>query len=73
MIVNPLPDYHFLAGIFLTIASWVQKIGFKKRLSKGLGRSVSDQELVSISTWMRVDEKEVDSSPVAPHPKLPKL
>lgn len=50
--------YEFLAGIYFTIAGAVQKLGFKKRLSKGLGREVSDQELLSISSWMRIpDEK----------------
>jgi hypothetical protein len=50
--------YRFLAGIYLTIVGVVQKLGFKKRLSKGLGREVSDQDLLSISTWMRIpDEK----------------
>jgi len=50
--------YEFLAGIYLTIAGGVQKLGFKKRLSKGLGREVSNQDLLSISTWMRIpDEK----------------
>jgi hypothetical protein len=65
--------YELLAGIYLTIVGGVQKIGFRKRLSKGLGRKVSDQELLSISTWMRVhDEKEVITSHVAPPPKLPR-
>ena len=50
--------YEFLAGIYLTIVGAVQKVGFKKRLRKGLGREVSDQDLLSISTWMRIpDEK----------------
>ena len=62
--------YKLLAGIYLTIVGVVQKIGFKKRLSKALGRKVSDQELLSISTWMRVrDEKEVITPPVATRPK----
>ena len=53
--------YEFLAGIYLTIAGGVQKVGFRKRLSKGLGRKVSDQELLSISAWMRIpDEKKSD-------------
>jgi hypothetical protein len=50
--------YQFLAGIFLTVVAWVQKIGFRRRLSKGLGRKVSDQELLSISTWMKIADKE---------------
>lgn len=50
--------YKFLAGIYLTIAGAVQKIGFKKRLSKGLGREVSDQDLLSISNWMRIPAEE---------------
>jgi hypothetical protein len=62
--------YEFLAGIFLTVVGWVEKIGLKRRLSKGLGRRVSDQELLSISTWMRVpDKKQVTTSRLASRPK----
>lgn len=51
--------YEACAGIILTVVAWVQKIGFKKRLSQGLGRKVSEQELTSISAWMKAtpDEK----------------
>jgi hypothetical protein len=51
--------YEAVAGIVLTVVGWVQKIGFKRRLSKVLGRKVSDQELLSISAWMKAtaDEK----------------
>ncbi|MEA2204404.1 MAG: hypothetical protein QOE77_1180 [Blastocatellia bacterium] len=50
--------FEFLAGIYLTIAGAVQKVGFKKRLSKGLGRKVSDEELLSLSAWMRIPDEE---------------
>lgn len=50
--------YEFLAGVYFTIAGAVQKIGFKKRLSKGLGREVSNHDLVSISSWMRIPDEE---------------
>jgi hypothetical protein len=50
--------YEILAGIYLTITGAVQKIGFKKRLSKGLGREVSDHDLLSISSWMRIPAEE---------------
>ncbi len=45
--------YHILSAIILTIVAGVEKVGFKRRLSKALGRKVSDQELTSISTWMK--------------------
>jgi hypothetical protein len=54
--------YELLAGIYLTIIGAVQKLGFKKRLSKGLGRKVSDQELLSISTWMRIPDEKPQAS-----------
>jgi hypothetical protein len=56
---NAYLAYQMVAGIVLTVVAFVQKIGFKKRLSKGLGRKVSDQELLSISAWMKAttDEK----------------
>lgn len=52
--------YHFFASIYYTVVGAVQKIGFKKRLSKGLGRKVSDRELTSIATWMRVEPDQTD-------------
>jgi len=59
--------YEFLAGIYLTIAGAVQKVGFKKRLSKGLGRKVSDEELLSISAWMRIPDEGKSDHASSPH------
>jgi hypothetical protein len=51
--------YRIFAGVYFTVAAAVQKVGFKKRLTKGLGREVSDQDLLSISNWMKIpDEKQ---------------
>jgi hypothetical protein len=41
-----------LAAMIISLVLWVLKIGLKRRLSKGLGRKVSDRELTSITTWM---------------------
>ena len=51
----------FLAGVYFTIVAAVQKVGFKKRLTKGLGRDVSDQDLLSISNWMSVPDEQPTS------------
>jgi hypothetical protein len=48
-----------LAAMIIGLFLWVAKLGFKRRLSKGLGRKVSDRELTSITSWMEAtpDEK----------------
>lgn len=58
--------YYFFAGIYYTVVGAVQKIGFKKRLRKALGRKVSNQELISITTWMRATPDQTDTTKVQP-------
>ena len=67
MLESVLFLYELLASIYFTIAGGVQKLGFKKRLSKGLGRKPSDQELVSISTWIRVSDENKSDQAKSPH------
>jgi len=47
-----------LAAFVVSFVLWVLKIGLKRRLSKGLGRKVSDRELTSITTWMEATPDE---------------
>jgi hypothetical protein len=46
-----------------SIGAWVLKSQVKKYMERGLGREVKDDELTSISAWMKVPpEKQVPSS-----------
>ena len=65
--------FQALAAIYYTIVGTVQKIGFRKRLSKGLGRQATDQELLSISTWMRIPEVEKPTPAPDPGPQVNRL
>jgi len=37
---------------------WLRKLVLKRRLEKGLGRSVKDDELLSITEWMEATPEE---------------
>jgi hypothetical protein len=37
-----------------TIADWLEKRKLKRKLREGLGRDVSEMELTSLTTWMRM-------------------
>ena len=43
--------------VFLTVTGWRLKRGLKKRMERGLQRSVSDEELTSISAWMKIPDQ----------------
>lgn len=43
--------------VSLTYTSWRMKRGLKKRMERGLQRSVSDEELTSISAWMKIPDQ----------------
>ena len=40
----------------LSVAGWRLKRRLKKRMERGLGRTVDDSELISIQTWMRIPD-----------------
>jgi hypothetical protein len=42
--------------LWLAIVSWRLKQRLKGRMQRGLGRSVEDHELTSITAWMRIPE-----------------
>jgi hypothetical protein len=42
----------------MTISTWVVTVRMRRRMRKSLGRNATDLELVSLRTWMQVDELE---------------
>ena len=43
---------------FTTISGWIVAFQMRRRLRRTLGRKVTDTELVSITTWMKVEDEE---------------
>ena len=46
--------------VISAIGSWLATRRMKRKLEEGLGHKVKDEEVTSISAWMKVDEKVVD-------------
>ena len=60
--ISPLIDHiELLAALLLMssllVAGWRLKRGLKRRMEQGLGREVHDNELTSITAWMRVPDQ----------------
>jgi hypothetical protein len=50
---------HRLSTVYWTIITdWIVGMRMRWRMKKSLGRKVSELELVSLNTWMQVDEAE---------------
>ena len=45
--------------IVRSVSSWLLKIKLKRKMEKGLGRTVHDGELTSITAWMKVPTKDM--------------
>ena len=41
-----------------SISAWVLKVRLKKKMERGLGRKVDESEMTSISSWMKVTDKD---------------
>ena len=50
--------YLIVFGTVTTISAWITAFRMRRRMKRALGREVSDQQLTSIATWMKVDEAE---------------
>ena len=51
-------------GVLILISSlggWLATRRMKRKLKEGLGREVKDEDVMSISAWMKADDKVVDS------------
>ena len=42
------------------VSTWITALQMRRRAKKALGREIKDDELTSISTWMKVEEAEKD-------------
>jgi hypothetical protein len=53
-------DVLFYVGfvVVTTVAAWITAYRMRRRMKRALGKDVSDVELTSISTWMKVAESE---------------
>lgn len=50
--------YLIVFGTFTTVAAKIEAFKTKRRMKRALGKKVSDTQLTSISTWMKVNEAE---------------
>ena len=58
----------FIVGT--TVSSWIVAVRMRRRMKKSLGRKATDLDLVSLNTWMRVDETEQKNRQSQPiHPR----
>ena len=56
-------------AIWLTVSGWIVSLRARRRLKKSLGRKATDQELASLTTWMKVEEteqREEERKPIHP-------
>lgn len=60
-------------GVFMvgtTVSGWIVAVRMRRRMKKSLGRNATDLDLVSLNTWMRVDETEQKNRQSHPiHPR----
>ncbi|MFL6387445.1 MAG: hypothetical protein ACJ71U_08155 [Terriglobales bacterium] len=57
-------------AIWLTVSGWIVSLRARRTMKKSLGRSATDLELASLTTWMKVEEteqREQESGPIHPH------
>ena len=60
----------FAAVIALALSGWIVTMRVRRRMKKSLGRNATDLDLVSLNTWMRVDETEQKNRQSQPiHPR----
>jgi hypothetical protein len=52
--------------IVQTIWAWIEGLRMRLKIKKDLGRKATQADLVSIDTWMRVDEVEQRKNPDKP-------
>jgi peptidoglycan/LPS O-acetylase OafA/YrhL len=52
-----LPIFGLTVLLIIGLIAWVTNRTIKKSLRKKLGRNVKDHEVVSLSAWMKADDK----------------
>jgi hypothetical protein len=56
-------------AIVATVSEWIVTLRARRRMRKSLERKATDLDLISLKTWMRVDETERKSKENQPiHP-----
>ena len=50
--------WFIIFAVFTTIAAWITAYRMRKKIKNALGKSVSEAELTSINTWMKVADAE---------------
>jgi hypothetical protein len=46
--------------------AWIEVIRMRLKIGRDLGRKATDADLISIETWMKVDEVEQRGKPIKP-------
>jgi hypothetical protein len=62
--------YVLAAVIAATVSGWIVTMQVRRRMKRSLGRSATDLELASLTTWMKVEEteqREEERRPIHPH------
>ena len=58
--MSPLdPGLGLIEMMVRSVSSWLLKLKLKRKMEKGLGRTVHDCELTSITAWMKVPAKDM--------------
>ena len=53
--------------VFTAVSGWIVGVRMRRRAKKALGRDLSDGELVSINTWIEVQDAEHRENPRSEH------
>src|SRR5512140_2714992 len=64
---DTINEIRLVAGIaviiFTAVSGWIVGVRMRRRARRALGRNVSDGELVSLNTWMEVQDAERRENP----------
>ena len=57
-------------AIWISVTGWIVAVRTRTRMKKSLGRKPSDLEMISLNTWMQVEEAEQQAEENRPiHPR----
>ena len=49
--------------VFTAVSTWIMGVRMRRRARRALGRSITENELTSINTWMEVQDAEQREDP----------
>ena len=61
--------FKLITAIWITVSGWIVSLRVRRRMKKSMGRKVTDLELASLNTWMRVaeaEQRDKESRPIHP-------